>query len=173
MSKRFGFIREKLEIKVLILFILRLLQKPVPIEDLVAFTILDEGISYFDFMECVSDLVRTEHILLKDKLYSITDKGIRNGEITAESLPYSVRMHTEDAVFTYRIRQQRIAMINTKHVTKKDGGCTVSMSLSDGVSEIVSIDVQVLSERQALAFEEGFQKNAEKVYNALIKTALE
>ena len=36
----------------------------------------DDAIDYFDFSECLADLVRTEHLSLsEDGLYSITERG--------------------------------------------------------------------------------------------------
>ena len=51
MIKSFGFIHEKLEIKVLILFILRRLPEPILLDDLIELAMCDDGISYFEFME--------------------------------------------------------------------------------------------------------------------------
>ena len=53
MRRRFGFIHEEFEIKILILFILRRLSAPIPIDTLAELVICDDGISYFEFSECV------------------------------------------------------------------------------------------------------------------------
>jgi hypothetical protein len=64
-------------------------------------------------------------------------------------------------------------MINTTHVKNEDDSCTVTMSLSDGLGEIASIDLYAVSEEQALLMEKGFQKKAEIIYNELIKMILD
>ena len=172
MVKRYGIIREKLEIKILILFILRRLPEPITLEALTELITCDNGVSYFDFMECVTDLVRTEHLQYQDERYSITEKGVRNGDITENSLPASVRSHAENIVFAHRSKQLRNAMIKTLHTTNADGNCTVTLSMSDGIGEVVSIQLFTVSERQAIALEKGFRKNAEKIYNTLIEMSL-
>ena len=173
MEKNYGFIHEKLEIKILILFILNRLPEPVLLDELTGLAMCDGGISYFDFTECVAELVKTEHLQLKDNKYSITEKGMRNGEITENSLPFTVRKHVESTTFAHRSKQNRNNMIKTFHTTNPDGNCTVTLSLSDGIGEVVSIELFTASAQQALDLEKGFRKNAESIYNALIEMILE
>jgi hypothetical protein len=172
MGGNFGFIHEKIEIKILILFILRRLPEPITFEVLTELTMCDDGISYFDFTECVADLVRTGHVRFSDGRYSLTSKGARNGEITENSLPFSVRHYVENSTYAYRNMQSRNAMIETIHKVNPDGSCTVTLSLSDGVGDIVTLDMYTSNEKQAFAMERGFRKNAESIYNTLIKMLL-
>ena len=64
----FGFISSKLEIKFLILYISARLVEPVPFETLQELSMCDGGVDYFGFSECLADLVRTEHLTLKEGL---------------------------------------------------------------------------------------------------------
>ena len=172
MKRRFGFIHEKLEIKVLILYILRRLSEGIPIDMLAELTLFDDGISYFDFSECVEELVLSGQISFKNNLYSITKKGARNAEVTEVSLPASVRQHASTAVATVRSSQNRESMIKTLHMSNDDGTCTAILSMSDGLGDVIKIELNNLSEQQAVKLENGFHKNAEKSYNALIKSIL-
>ena len=173
MNGSFGFIREKLDIKILILFILRRLTEPVELEDLTELALCDDGISYFDVTACVAELQKSEHLRLDNNRVSLTGKGVRNGEITENSLPFSVRMKAEKATSVVRAAALRNAMVKARHTTKQDGGCTVTLSLSDGIGEIMTLELFAVSEQQAEALEEGFRKNAESIYNALIRKILE
>ena len=170
--KYFDFI-EKLDIKILILFILRNLSEPVPIDELIDLTISDEGISYFDFMECVAELVESDHIKYKGGVYGLTEKGARNGKATENNLPYGLRNHAEKATYIHRGIQKRNAMINTVHTEEPDGTCTVSLSMADGLGEVFSITLHAVNEKQALTLEQGFRKRAECVYKAMIEVILE
>ena len=173
MVENFGFIHEKLEIKILILFILRRLSNPITQEALAQLAMCDDGISYFDFCECVADLVKTEHIRLEDNKYILTDKGARNGEITENSLPMSIRTKADTATSAARAQQLRNALIKTSHTVRPDGGLKVMLSMSDGVDVIMSMELFAANERQAAALEKGFRSNAENVYNTLIEKILE
>ena len=172
MSLNHGFIREKLEIKILILFILRRLPKPINIDVLTDLTMCDDGISYFDFRECVEELIKTKHIKVKDGLYSITNKGEHNGSVTENSLPFSIRLSAENSASAIRTAQMRDAMINTHHAVKPDGSYSVTMSLSDGVGDILKIELYASNEKQAKDLEKGFRKKAELVYNNIIESIL-
>jgi len=168
MERNFGFIHEKLEIKILILYILRRLPEPIPLEALTELAMCDDGISYFDFTQCVAELVMTDHLFLKDNTYSLTAKGVRNGEVTENNLPYSVRMKASRAAAALRSELSRNAMIKTVSEANPDGGFTVSLSLSDGLGSIISMEMFSGNEQQAAALEKGFRKNAEGIYNALL-----
>ena len=53
-----GFIHDKLEIKFLILYITARVIEPIPFDTVWDLAMCDEGVDYFDFAECLSDLVR-------------------------------------------------------------------------------------------------------------------
>jgi len=173
MGGNFGFIHEKIEIKILILFILRRLAEPVTFDVLTELTMCDDGIGYFDFTECVAELIRTGHLRFNDNKYSLTEKGERNGEATEYSLPFSVRVNAENETAEMRIRQSRNSLITSCHTVNSDGAYTVLLSLSDGVGEIISMKLFSANKKQALALEKGFRNNAESIYNALIEAILD
>ena len=84
----FGFISGRLEIKFLILYIAARVAGPVPFEVLQELSMCDAGVDYFNFSECLADLVRTGHLSQDDQgLYAITKKGLRNSAATESSLP--------------------------------------------------------------------------------------
>lgn len=173
MENRFGFIREKLDIKILILFILKRMTAPISFDKLSELTLCDDGISYFDFAECVDELVKTDHIYFNGETYVITDKGERNGTVTESSIPYSVRLKAEKSTAALNAEIARNAMIFTGREMKRGGGFTVSLSLSDGIDEILSMNLFASSETQAEQIEEGFRKNAESLYNTIINKIFE
>ena len=169
MVENFGFIHEQIEIKVLVLFIMRRLPEPITLEELTSLTMCDEGISYFDVTECIAMLVKTKHLDKKNNKYSLTAKGKRNGEILEKNLPYTVRVRAESVTAVVRGAQNRNAMIKTNRQTNDKSGYKVSLSLSDGIGDILSMDLFAANEQQADEMEKGFRKNAEKVYHAIIE----
>jgi len=168
MLENFGFIRERIEIKVLILFIMRRLPEPVALDVLVDLTMCDDGIGYFDVTECIAMLIETEHLRLDEGKYSLTAKGERNGEILEKNLPYSVRTRAEDATANIRAAINRNAMIKTNRSICEDGGYKVNLSLSDGIGDIISMELFAANEQRAGTLEKGFRKNAEKIYQSII-----
>ena len=59
-----GFIHDKLEIKFLILYITARAIEPIPFDTVLDLTMCDDGVDYFDFSECLNDLVKVEHLTL-------------------------------------------------------------------------------------------------------------
>ena len=82
-----GFIHDKLDIKILILFVLRRLPAPVDPETLLELCQVDGGIGYFDYSDCISDLLKSGHMEETEEGFRITEKGARNAETVDNSLP--------------------------------------------------------------------------------------
>ena len=59
MDEEYGFIREKLDIKLLILYILRRLSGGVDISTIFEICRVDGGVGYFDYSDCLSELTET------------------------------------------------------------------------------------------------------------------
>ena len=57
-----GFIQDKLEIKFLILYLAARVIEPVPFDTMLDLTLCDDAIDYFDFSDCLADLVRTDNL---------------------------------------------------------------------------------------------------------------
>lgn len=165
----FGFIHDKLDIKILILFILGRLEVGVSMETLTQLTLCDDGIGYFDFFECVQELEDSKHIVQENHLYFITPKGVKNGTITENSLPYSVRKLAEENTAKFCKQTRRNAMIHTEILEKEGGGYTVSCTLNDGLGEILNFSIFTATKEQADEITTGFGANAEEVYGEMIK----
>jgi len=168
--ERFGFIHEKLDIQKLILFILARLEAPISLDTLTELTFCDDGISYFDFSECVEKLLQTEHIQEENGRFSITEKGRRNGQALESSLPYSVRKQADAQTAALLKIQRRNAMIKTGLSPRDSGGFSVSLALGDGLGDILGMELYAATEAQAIAMTETFTKKAEQIYSQLIET---
>lgn len=173
LNGNFGFLHDKLDIKILLLFILRRLPDPATFETLLDLTMCNAGISYFDFAECIAELVKTGHIRHEDEAYSITEKGKKNIAVTEISLPVSVRQRAEQSTSDYRTEVSRSSLIKTSHEPDESGGFAVMLALSDGIGDVVSMELFAANERQALDLERGFRKRAEGIYSILIEAILE
>ena len=156
----FGFIHGELDTKLLILFILRRLPRPVDGDTLTELCFCDTGVSWFEYSQCLADLVDTGHI---DKL----EKGDRNCAATESSLPYSVRTKAERLIKPIAAQMKRDALIVTEHRVEKNG-CFVKLSLSDGEGDIINMTVLVSDEACAQDIEQRFRRDAEIMYGKIV-----
>lgn len=164
----FGFISGKLEIKFLILYIAARIVEPVPFETLQELSMCDEGVDYFGFSECLADLVRTEHLTLRDGLYAVTDKGRRNSAVCESSLPYTVRMQAEQKLALCNEQLRRRALVKASVRPRDKGGYEVRLSLSDELDELMDLRLMVTREDMALELQKRFREGAESLYTRIL-----
>ena len=168
-----GFIQDKLDIKFLILYITARVIEPVPFSTVLDLTLCDDGVDYFDFSECLKDLVDTGHLTLsEDGLYAITDKGLRNSQICESSLAYSVRLRCDKNVEAWNRKLRRRNQVKSSYEPRPNGTFTVKLSLEDDVGELLRLHVMAPREDMARAISARFQDSPEKLYGELLALLL-
>ena len=164
-----GFIRDKLEIKFLILYITARISEPITLAELQELTMIDSGVNYFSFSECLEDLVGTEHLLVtEDGLYCVTPKGLRNSEICQSSLPYSVRLLADKKLADFNRNLLRRNQVQSSVTPRNNGTFTVQLSLHDDVDSVMELELMVATEEMARDLAERFKKNPEKLYSGIL-----
>ena len=169
MMDHFGFIHDELEIKILILFVLRRLPGAVDGETLRQLCMIDSGVGYFDYADCLSELVENGNVReIEDEGYVITDKGARNAETVESSLPYSVRSKTQKLLAPVQEQIRRAALITAQHETDENG-CKVTLAMSDGGGEIIRLELLCADEQQAKTVKKHFRRDAEGYYQKIME----
>jgi len=167
--ERLGFINEKSEIKVLILYVLRRLPLPIDPESLAELVLIDGGVDYFDYKQCLFELEESAQVQeIETGKYAVTAKGTRNGEVLESVVPYSVRIKADKIIAPVIAEMRRSSMILANHEPCK-GGVTTYLALSDGLGNIFDLKILASGEEQAVKIEKNFKSNAESYYNRIIE----
>ena len=169
-----GFIRESLELKCLILYVAARVSEPLSLTELQGLTMIDDGIDYFSFAQCLNELVQTEHLTVDDEeRYLITAKGVKNSLITADSLPQSVRNKARMVVEDFNRELLRKAQVAARVERRDNDTFTVVLHLSDDVDDLMDLRLLVASEEQAKALAERFRENPEEIFGKLTTALFE
>jgi hypothetical protein len=168
MELRRGLIRDELELKTYILFILKHFYEPVPIEVLNDLS-MDRVANYFEFIGALDDLVRSEMVEAAEASHSyrITVQGRFTLQAVEESLPYSTRLHTAEDIEKFIAKTRRDSAI-TASVIREGNGYKVSMELSADHGPILKLELLSSDRENADKLVKNFRANAEKIYLTLI-----
>lgn len=167
--ERLGFIHDKLDIKILILYILRRLPGVVGPLDLQDFTQqCDEGFGYFEYSDCLAELIEKGLILEVEDGLRISEKGSNAGETVESSIPFSVRKRADKIIAPEAERLRRLAMLTAEHVTGEDG-CIVTLAMKDGKGVVMHLDILCSGDKQAARIEENYKHSAETIYKQIIE----
>ena len=165
---RVGFIHDKLDIKFLVLYIMSRVVAPIDLATLTDLALCDQGVDYFEFASALYELVSTEHLLLEDDHYSITEKGRRNGAICESSLPYSVRVKCDKNVARLNSHLRRESQVRAEKAPREDGTFTLSLFLDDEHGNLLSLQLLVASEQQCDGLAQQFKAHPEQIYNGVL-----
>lgn len=165
---RQGYIRDKLDIKVLVLYLTARTAAPIDFATLTDLSLCDEGVDYFLFAESVSELVESEHLSVDSELYSITDKGRKNGSAWEESLPFSVRQRCDRNLAQLNARLRQAAQIRAEVTARPDGGFTVRMALDDNEGSLMALELYSPTAERADALANAFRTQPEHIYRTVL-----
>lgn len=172
--QRLGFIHDMMDVKVLILYVTARSQYPVNQQEIYELCYQDDCLSYFDVCTAIPEMVKTGHLQqVEDEKYVITEKGREVGELTADSIAYTVRQRAENAVARFNRQVRRSSFVKTQVIPRKEGDFSVIMSLDDEVGNLMTLELMAPDQRQAVRLSRLFEKKAEAVYNLTMMELLE
>jgi len=166
-----GFIRDELDMKFLILFILKHLREPVAFNDFIEMALVDTGVTYFELASCFMSLVELGNISdLGHDTYEITLVGRNASDAYEERLRSSVREKALAAIMRVQSRIRRDRAIVCETIVKDDKTTIARMRMSDETDAILNLEMLCVSPSQAAMLQKNFKQHAEKIYNEILVT---
>ncbi len=172
--QRLGFIHDMLDVKVLILFVMARVSYPVSTQQIYELCYQDDCLSYFDVCTAIPEMVKSGHLKeVETDSYVITDKGRADGSLTEDSIAYTVKQRSDNAVARFNRQIRRSSFVKTQIIPRKEGDFSVIMSLDDEMGNLMTLELVAPDQRQAVRLGKLFEKKAEAVYNLTMAELLD
>lgn len=172
--QRLGFIHDMLDVKILILFVMSRVSYPVTNGEIYELCYQDECLSYFDVCTAIPEMVKSGHLKeVEDEKYVITEKGRADGNLTEDSIAFTVKQRAENAVAKYNRQIRRSSFVRTQVIPRESGDFSVIMALDDEMGNLMTLELMAPDQRQAVRLGKLFEKKAEMVYNLTMAELLD
>jgi len=172
--QRLGFIHDMMDVKVLILFAMARSNYPMTVQEIYEVCYQDECLSYFDVCTAIPEMVASGHLKeVEDQKFEITEKGRSDGELTQDSVAFTVKQRTENAVARFNRQIRRSSFVKTQIVDRDNGEYSVIMSLDDVKGNLMTMELMAPDQRQAARLAKLFEKKAENVYGLAMAELLD
>lgn len=172
--QRLGFIHDMMDVKVLILYVMARSNYPLTMQEIYELCYQDECLSYFDVCTAIPEMVKSGHLQqVEDEKYVITEKGRADGELTADSIAFTVKQRAENAVARYNRQSRRSSFVKTQILPRDGGDYSVIMALDDEIGNLMTLELVAPDQRQAVRLSRLFKKKAEAVYSLTMAELLD
>ena len=170
--ERLGFVRDMLDVKVLILYVMARVEQPISVQKIYELCLQDDRLTYFDVCEAVPQLVETGHLRAANDLYEITDAGKEACSIMEDTVAYPVAQRAKEAADKFNRDARRNSLIHTAITEQSGGTYSVRMGLDNEDTTLLELELMAPSISQARRLERTFRKKAEKIYQLVMSEFL-
>ena len=158
-----------MDVKVLILYVTARCDYPLTTQEIYELCYQDDCLSYFDVCTAVPEMVVSGHLQENDEgKFEITEKGRQDGELTADSIAFTVKQRAEDAVARYNRQIRRSSFVKTQVVKRENGDYSVIMALDDEKGNLMTLELMAPESAQAVRLSKLMQEKAEMVYKLVM-----
>ena len=172
--QRLGFIHDMMDVKVLILFVASRSNYPLSTQEIYELCYQDDCLSYFDVCTAIPEMVKSGHLReLEGEKYEITPKGRETGDLTVDSIAFTVKQRAENAVSRFNRQIRRSSFVKTQIIPRENGDFSVLMSLDDEMGNLMTLELMAPDQRQAVRLGKLFEKKAEDLYNLTMMELLD
>ena len=172
--QRVGFIHDMMDVKVLILFVTSRSNYPLTVQQIYELCYQDDCLSYFDVCTAVPEMVASGHLEQVDgEYYAVTEKGRQDGELTADSIAFTVKQRAENAVAGFNRQLRRSSYVKSRVIPRDNGESSVILTLDDETGCLMTLELMAPDQRQAVRLGRLFEKKADVIYNLIMNELLE
>ena len=163
-----------MDVKILILYVTARSDYPLTTQEIYELCYQDDCLSYFDVCTAIPEMVVSGHLKeTEDGKIVITEKGRQDGELTADSIAFTVKQRAESAVARYNRQLRRSSFVKTRVVEREDGEYSVIMALDDEKGNLMTLELMAPDSAQAVRLSRLYEKKAEELYSLTMMALLD
>lgn len=156
------------ENKVLILYILDKLDKPINNESLLKLVLSVQEMNYFYFQQFLLDLLENKYIIGytkdEDTMYKITDSGKNTLSLTNDLLPGILKLNIDNALKIGVEEVQNSSHAVSEFIPRSEDDFIVKCKLIKNNITIFEIKLSANSREQAKLIAEKWENNNQEIY---------
>lgn len=156
------------ENKVLILYILDKLDKPINNDSLLKLVLSIQDMNYFYFQQFLLDLLENKYIIGytkdDDTMYKITDSGRNTLSLTNDLLPGILKLKIDNALKTGVEEVQNSAHAVSEFIPRSEDDFIVKCKLIENNITIFEIKLSANSREEAKFIAEKWENNNQEIY---------
>ena len=169
-----GYLHNKVDVKVLILFILARIDTPLSGQEIFEVAYQDDSLNYFTLAESLPELVESGHLLTDDHgRYSITEKGRKQGAEVEDSLAVPVVQKVSVAIAEKQIQLRRDGFITTEISQDENGFWVAVLNYRDDGMPMMRLELMAPNEELANTMAANMKKRANLLYKTSLDLAIE
>lgn len=163
---------EKIDVKLIALFIIDNFKMPVPNSFIVDTLALEPFVNYFDLQQQMGELIEEElvtyYIEDNDRFYSLTQKGTEALEFFSLRIPKTVRERLLRTI-KIKIKDLKNALsIKADYKKVNDIEYSVNLGISEGSYDMFSVSISVSEEIMAKKLCAAFKNNPQSLYSEFL-----
>lgn len=156
------------ENKVLILYILNKLAKPISNDSLLKLVTSAQDMNYFYFQQFLLDLLQDKYIIgyTKDEetMYKITEEGIHTLELTNDLLPGILKLKIDTVLNAELDEVQNSTHATSEFFPQSENEFIVKCKLVENNISTFEIKVNATSRDQAKCISKNWEENYQEIY---------
>ena len=168
---RYGFIHDKLDVKLLVLYIMDRVAAPIDFATLTDLSLCDNGVDYFQFAEAAAELLESGHLSRDGELYAVTDKGRRACAAGESSLSSVVRRRCDQRLVPLNQALKRKAQVRSELRPRSDG-YDVCLMMDDDQGSLFSLTLMAPSQEDGQRIADRFLRHPDRIYNGILGVLL-
>ncbi|MBQ8599714.1 MAG: DUF4364 family protein [Oscillospiraceae bacterium] len=171
-----GGLTNDFEVKILICFLLKKIEQPLSFEQINEILQKTGFVNYFEFVEAISELQKTEHVLPiadenGEEVFELTEIGGATAQTFHHTLPLTVREKTVEAARELIQMQKQLEETEVRYHAVEDG-YMLTMKMKDIGSDLMDLSVFVPSEDECVEIRERIYADPLLLYKALLSVLM-